>query len=81
MLCVQAGASVPSGILLLGCSLATLQIRHIKPLSCLGLAVAKLIVMPVIGIGVVMTLVNAGVLDRSNKMLLFVLMFQGCTVS
>lgn len=72
-------ASVPMGLICLGSALARLKIPrgqwHRLPTGAImGLALAKMIVMPVLGVLIVQGLVRGGVIDPSQKVLRFVCM-------
>lgn len=73
-------ASVPLGLVCLGSALARLSIPRNNwsslPLGAIAsLAVGKLLVMPVLGVLISLGLVRAGLIDESNKVLLFTCMF------
>ncbi|KAF5377929.1 hypothetical protein D9615_006710 [Tricholomella constricta] len=72
-------ASVPLGLICLGAALARLNVPRDQwrtlPTGAIGmLAVGKIIVTPVLGVGIVRGLVNAGVIGKEDKVLQFVCM-------
>lgn len=75
-------AAVPMAMTNLGAAIGRLRFgKAFKALPSsivVLIAVARLIVMPIIGILTVRGLVSGGVLDKENKMLQFVLMLQSC---
>ncbi|GLB38694.1 putative auxin efflux carrier [Lyophyllum shimeji] len=77
------GASVPLGLICLGSALARLKIPRNQwrtlPTGAIGmLAIGKLVVAPVIGVGIVKGLVAGGVIGREDKVLQFVCIFFSC---
>ncbi|GAA5901113.1 uncharacterized protein JCM6883_004759 [Sporobolomyces salmoneus] len=75
-------ASVPLGLIVLGASIATIQIpRPITRLpiaSMLAMALVKLAVLPIFGFFFVKALVKSGIVDSENKVLIFVLTSLSC---
>ncbi|KAH8926951.1 auxin efflux carrier [Atractiella rhizophila] len=75
-------ASVPMGLIVLGGSLASMQIKrpisNLPLRSILGLAAWKLVILPVLGVVLVRALTDAGLVERENKVLRFVLMYFAC---
>ncbi|RDB16541.1 hypothetical protein Hypma_002707 [Hypsizygus marmoreus] len=77
-------ASVPLGLICLGAALARLNVPGRNqwgelPLGAIGsLAIGKVVVMPVIGVGIVKGLVHVGVVGREDKVLQFVCIFLSC---
>ncbi|KAG2074514.1 auxin efflux carrier [Suillus decipiens] len=74
-----SGASVPMGLITLGSALARLDIPRNQwsslPLGAIGsLAIARLIVMPVLGILICQQFTHIGLIDSSNNVLRFVCM-------
>jgi auxin efflux carrier family protein len=76
------GASVPLGLICLGSALARLNVPRDRegwrtlPIGAItGLAVGRMIVMPVLGVLLVQGLVKGGVLSREDKVLQFVCMW------
>jgi auxin efflux carrier family protein len=76
-----SGASVPLGLICLGSALARLNVPRDRegwrtlPIGAItGIAVGKMILMPVLGVLLVQGLVNGGVLPREDKVLQFVCM-------
>lgn len=72
-------ASVPLGLICLGSALARLKVPRgawrAMPLGAIGgLAVAKIVVSPVLGVLTCQGLTRAGVIDREDKVLRFVCM-------
>ena len=72
-------ASVPLGLICLGSALARLKIPRGQwsklPLGAIGgLAVGKLLIMPVLGVLICQSLTNVGVIDKEDKVLRFVCM-------
>ncbi|KAF8074009.1 auxin efflux carrier transmembrane protein [Lyophyllum atratum] len=77
------GASVPLGLICLGSALARLNVPRSQwrslPTGAIGmLAVGKMVVAPVIGVGVVRGLVNGGLIAKEDKVLQFVCIFLSC---
>lgn len=78
-------ASVPLGLICLGSALARLNVPKDKegwrtlPVGAItGIAVGKIIIMPVLGVLLVQGLVKGGVIPRQDKVLQFVCMFCSC---
>ncbi|KAI0787320.1 auxin efflux carrier [Fomes fomentarius] len=77
--------TVPLALILLGASFARLRIP--RPLSRLPLmamflsTLAKMVVLPVIGIVLVQAMTASGFVDRDAKVLRFVMIFLSCTPS
>ncbi|KAK7052600.1 auxin efflux carrier transmembrane protein [Favolaschia claudopus] len=76
-------ASVPMGLICLGSALARLSIprgawRTLPTGAILGLAVAKMLITPVLGVLICNGLVDAGVISRDDKVLRFVCIFFSC---
>ncbi|KAJ7841083.1 auxin efflux carrier transmembrane protein [Mycena olivaceomarginata] len=76
-------ASVPMGLVCLGSALARLSIprgawRSLPSGAIMGLAIAKMLVMPVLGVLICDGLVNAGVISKDDKVLQFVCIFFSC---
>ncbi|KAG6816410.1 hypothetical protein H0H87_006214 [Tephrocybe sp. NHM501043] len=72
-------ASVPLGLICLGSALARLNIprnqwRTLPTGAIASLAVGKMLVAPVMGVGIVRGLVNGGIIARDDKVLQFVCM-------
>lgn len=73
-------ASVPLGLICLGSALARLNVPRGNewgklPIGAIGgLAVCKMILMPVIGVLICRGLVGVGVIDKEDKVLQFVCM-------
>jgi auxin efflux carrier family protein len=72
-------ASVPLGLICLGSALANLKVPRSQwaqlPLGAIGgLAVGKMLVMPVLGVLICEGLTNVGVIDKEDKVLRFVCM-------
>ena len=75
-------ASVPLGLICLGSALARLNVPRDKegwrllPIGAItGIAVGKMIIMPVLGVLLVQGLVKGGVIPRKDKVLQFVCMY------
>lgn len=73
------GASVPIGLICLGSSLARLNVplnqwRRLPIGAIMSLAVGKMVILPVLGVLICQGLVNAGVLFKEDKVLIFVCM-------
>jgi predicted permease len=69
-------ASIPIGLICLGSSLARLNVplgqwRSLPIGASLSFAIGKLLIMPVLGVLICRGLVNAGVLFRDDKVLIF----------
>jgi auxin efflux carrier family protein len=81
------GASVPIGLICLGSALAHLRVRsgEVFPRGAIAaLALAKMVVTPILGIGVARLFVHAGFIHRDDKVLQFVCMCvrpRLCTIS
>ncbi|TDL22375.1 hypothetical protein BD410DRAFT_748622 [Rickenella mellea] len=76
-------ASVPLGLICLGSAMARLKVPWNQwsrlPVGAIAwLAISKMIVIPVIGVLICQGLVNAGVIDREDKVLRFVCIFFSC---
>ncbi|KAL4063746.1 auxin efflux carrier [Scleroderma yunnanense] len=76
-------ASVPLGLMSLGCALARLQFprgswRSFPIAAISALAVAKLMVMPVFGVLICQGLTHVGVIDPGNHVLRFICIFMSC---
>ncbi|KAF8632376.1 hypothetical protein AX15_001909 [Amanita polypyramis BW_CC] len=77
-------AAVPLGLICLGSALARLHIPrkgqwHSLPLGAISsLAVAKLIIMPILGTAIVGGMVSKGLIDREDKVLRLVCMLLSC---
>ncbi|KAF9445655.1 hypothetical protein P691DRAFT_709983 [Macrolepiota fuliginosa MF-IS2] len=76
-------ASIPIGLICLGSSLARLSIplnqwRKLPIGAITSLAIAKMILTPILGVLICRGLANAGVLFKDDKVLLFVCMFFSC---
>ncbi|KAG5646033.1 hypothetical protein DXG03_004635 [Asterophora parasitica] len=72
-------AAVPLGLICLGAALARLNVARDQwrtlPTGAIGmLAVGKIIVAPILGVGIVTGLVNSGVISKEDKVLQFVCM-------
>ena len=72
-------ASVPLGLICLGSALARLKVPRGQwgqlPLGAIGgLAVGKILIMPVLGVLICQGLTNLGVIDKEDKVLRFVCM-------
>ena len=69
------GASVPTGLIVLGASIAKIKVpRPISrlPLSgIVGMAIVRMAIMPIIGFFFVKQLVNVGMVEANNKVLRF----------
>ncbi|KAF9443726.1 hypothetical protein P691DRAFT_678926, partial [Macrolepiota fuliginosa MF-IS2] len=79
-------ASVPLGLICLGSSLARLNVpinqwRNLPIGAISWLAIAKMIIMPVLGVLICQGLVRAGVLFRDDKVLIFICIFYSCLPS
>jgi auxin efflux carrier family protein len=73
------GASVPLGLICLGSALARLKVPLGQltslPLGAIsGMAVGRLIVFPILGVGICQALTRAGVIDANDKVLRLVCM-------
>ena len=74
------GASVPLGLVCLGNALARLKIPRgtewetVPRGAIIALTLAKMVLMPVLGVLIVKGLVSGGIIDGSNKLLQFVCM-------
>jgi len=69
-------ASVPIGVICLGSALACLRLRPAETFpqgAITALALARMVVMPLLGVGITRWLVHAGFVDRDDKALQFVL--------
>lgn len=79
-ICVFLGsAAIPLGLLNLGAALATLSLSKFLPWKILaGISIARLIIMPIFGFTLVWICVHLEFISSSQKMLIFVLMFQAC---
>jgi len=77
---ILANTVVGLSMLVLGASLSSVSLgeasRKISRVNTAALIFMKMIVMGALGIALVYGLVHAGILDRDNKMLLFILMIQ-----
>ncbi|KIM78632.1 hypothetical protein PILCRDRAFT_793364 [Piloderma croceum F 1598] len=76
-------ASVPLGLICLGSALARLKLPSGQwnklPLGAIGgLAVGKILIMPVLGVLICQGLANVGVIDKGDKVLRFVCIFFSC---
>ncbi|GAA5887326.1 hypothetical protein JCM16303_006592 [Sporobolomyces ruberrimus] len=75
-------ASVPLGLIVLGASIATIElprpITRLPLASMCAMAIVKLAVLPVFGFFFVQALVRAQVVDSGNKVLIFVLTSLSC---
>ena len=70
-------ASVPIGLICVGSALASLRMRSGEPLprgAIASLALAKMVVTPLIGVGITRLFVHAGFVHRDDKVLQFVCM-------
>jgi auxin efflux carrier family protein len=70
-------ASVPIGLICLGSALACLRMRSGEPFprgAIASLALAKMVVTPLIGVGITRWFVHAGFVHRDDKVLQFVCM-------
>ena len=69
------GASVPTGLIVLGASIAKIKVpRPISrlPLSgIVGMAIVRMAIMPIVGFFFVKQLVNVGMVEANNKVLRF----------
>ncbi|GAA5869712.1 hypothetical protein JCM3774_003828 [Rhodotorula dairenensis] len=76
------GASVPTGLIVLGASIAKIKVpRPISrlPLSgILGMAVVRMAIMPIVGFFFVKQLVRIGMVEADNKVLRFVMVLFSC---
>ncbi|KAF8492563.1 auxin efflux carrier [Russula emetica] len=74
-------ACVPIGLICLGSALACLRIRSGEPFprgAIVSLALAKMVVTPLIGVGITRWFVHAGFVHRDDKVLQFVcILFSG----
>ena len=75
-------ASVPMGLICLGSALARLKLPmnraswHIMPVGAISaLAVARIVISPILGILICEGLTSAGVIDKEDKVLRFVCMY------
>lgn len=73
------GASIPLGLICLGSALARLKVPRSQwsslPVGAIaGLAIGKMLIMPVLGVLICDGLVAAGVIDSEDKVLRFVCM-------
>jgi len=80
------GASVPIGLICLESSLARLNVplnqwRKLPVGAITSLAIGRMIIMPVLGVLICQGLVNAGVLFKDDKVLIFVCIFASCLPS
>ncbi|KAJ3071511.1 Protein M3 [Podochytrium sp. JEL0797] len=74
-----AAAAVPLGLINLGAALGRLDIKSLISFKVIsGICICRLVLMPVLGIVAVELLVEYGVIDRSDKILRFVLMLEAC---
>lgn len=75
-------ASVPLGLIVLGASIATIQvprpITRLPLISMLTMAIVKLAIVPIFGFFFVRALVKSGIVDSDNKVLIFVLTSLSC---
>ncbi|EKM77471.1 hypothetical protein AGABI1DRAFT_108004 [Agaricus bisporus var. burnettii JB137-S8] len=76
-------ASIPIGLICLGSSLARLNVpfaqwRSLPVGAIMALAIGKMIIAPVLGVLISHGLVNAGVIFKDDKVLLFICMFFSC---
>ncbi|KAI8848224.1 auxin efflux carrier [Chytridium lagenaria] len=70
-------AAVPLGLVNLGAALGRLNLRSLLPIRItLAIAFARLVMFPLIGFAIIIGLTNAGVVDRNDKMLRFVLLIE-----
>jgi predicted permease len=70
-------ASVPIGLICLGSALACLRMRSGEPFprgAIASLALAKMVVTPLIGVGITRWFAHAGFVHRDDKVLQFVCM-------
>lgn len=67
--------------MLLGAALSRLKFNNIKPIPCIALALVKLVLNPIIGILCVRALVAGGLINPTDKMLQFVIMFESAIPS
>lgn len=72
-------ASVPLGLLCLGSSLARLKVplnqwRRLPVGAIMSLAIARMVIMPVLGVLICQMLIHAGILFKDDKVLVFVCM-------
>ena len=79
-------ASVPLGLICLGSALARLKVPRgawrTMPLGAIfGLAVAKIVVSPVLGVLICQGLTNAGIISKGDKVLRFVCMCVSSSLS
>jgi predicted permease len=75
------GASIPLGLICLGSALACLSLRSGGPFpkgAIASLTLAKLVVLPIIGVAMTRGFAHVGFVDRNDKVLQFVCM---CVVS
>ena len=71
------GASVPLGLVCLGSALATLRVRSSEAFprgAIVALALAKMVITPVLGVVMTRLFARAGFVDREDKVLQFVCM-------
>ncbi|KAG6919229.1 hypothetical protein DXG01_008025 [Tephrocybe rancida] len=71
------GASVPLGLICLGAALARLNVprnqwRTLPTGAIASLAIGKMLIAPVMGVGIVRALVNGGIISKEDKVLQFV---------
>ncbi|KAJ3128404.1 Protein M3 [Physocladia obscura] len=70
-------AGVPLGLLNVGSALGQLQFKKFAPIRVItGVAVCRLIIMPILGIVIVQVLVSHGIIDANDKMMQFVMMME-----
>ncbi|KAG6813007.1 hypothetical protein H0H92_014744 [Tricholoma furcatifolium] len=72
-------ASVPLGLVCLGAALARMEVprnqwRTLPTGAIASLAIAKMLITPVMGVGIVQGLVKGGIIDQDDKLLQFVCM-------
>ncbi|KAJ3128403.1 Protein M3 [Physocladia obscura] len=70
-------AGVPIGLLNVGSALGRLEFKKFAPIRVItGIALCRLIVMPILGVVLVQVLVSHGIIDGNDKMMQFVMMME-----
>ncbi|KAF8132747.1 auxin efflux carrier [Boletus edulis] len=77
------GASIPLGLMTLGSALARMEVPGGRlrslPLGAIGaLAIARLVIMPILGVLITQGLTHAGLLNAEDNVLRFVCIFVSC---
>ncbi|GAA6025091.1 hypothetical protein JCM8202_001658 [Rhodotorula sphaerocarpa] len=76
------GASVPTGLIVLGASIAKIRlprpITRLPLTSIIGLALVRLAIMPIVGFFFTKQLVKVGLVEEGNRVLRFVLVLFSC---